>query len=54
MRLNVTHNSPTSVLWCTLMAGFHVRLKVSCMGGRMQQNVYQPTVVSISNRKDFT
>ena len=39
MRLKVTHNRPTSVLWCVFMAGFHVRLKVSCIDGRMQQNL---------------
>ena len=37
MRLKVTHNSH-SVL-CLFMAEFHVRLKVSCMDGRMQQNL---------------
>ena len=27
MRLKVTHNSPTSILWCFVMAGFSCEVK---------------------------
>ena len=33
MRLKVTHNSPTSVLWCIFMAGFSCEVK-GLMHGR--------------------